>query len=62
MTNEKLDLGIDMKVGGPTKMNHNIIMNFVFYAPEKLTVTTSVPLQILRVILKDGIHKTNHRY
>jgi len=49
MTNETLDLGIDMKVGGPAKMNHNIIMHFGCYAAEKLTVTTTVPMRILEL-------------
>jgi hypothetical protein len=49
MTNETLNLGIDVKVGGPTKMNHNIIMHFLCYSARKLTVTTTVPMRNLEL-------------
>ena len=40
---------MDMKVCGPTKMNHNIIIHFVCYVAGKLTVTTTVPMRNLEL-------------
>jgi hypothetical protein len=41
---ETLNLSVDVNVGRPTKINHNIIIHFVCYAAGKLTVTTTVPI------------------
>ena len=61
MTKETLNLGIDVKVGRPTKINRNIIMHFVLYC-WKVSSYNHGACAKLRVVLQDGLFKIDHRY